>query len=94
MGYHVTEACVLTDSNHPTSIYSRIHSSHEKGFASVNHITFEAIDRSVKLLKNAIFVMDGGHDDNIYTIVFRIVPLYSQPGAKTKCLCSWLVCLF
>ena len=50
-GYHVTEACVLTDSNHPASIYSRIHSSHEKGFTSVNHITFEAIDRSVKLLR-------------------------------------------
>lgn len=63
-GYYVTEACVLTDSNHPASIYSRIHSSHEKGFTSVNHITFEAIDRSVKLLKNATFVMDRGYDDN------------------------------
>ena len=64
MGYHVAEACVLTDSNHPASIYSRIHSSYEKGFTSVNHITFEAIDRSVKLLKNATFVMDRGYDDN------------------------------
>lgn len=63
-GYYITEACVLTDSNHPASIYSRIHSSHEKGFTSVNHITFEAIDRSVKLLKNATFVMDRGYDDN------------------------------
>lgn len=63
-GYYVTEACVLTDSNHPASIYSRIHSSHEKGFTSVNHITFEAIDRSVELLKNATFVMDRGYDDN------------------------------
>lgn len=41
----------MTDSNHPVSIYSRIHSSHEKGFTSVNHITFETIDRSVKILK-------------------------------------------
>lgn len=56
-GYHVTEACVLTDSNHPASVYSRIHSSNEKGFTSVNHITFEAIDCSVKLLKNSTFVM-------------------------------------
>lgn len=63
-GYHVTEVCVLTDSNHPASIYSRIHSSHEKGFTSVNHITFETIDRSVKILKNATFVMDRGYDDN------------------------------
>ena len=63
-GYYVIEACVLTDSNHPASIYSRIHSSHEKEFTSVNHITFETIDRSVKLLKNATFVMDRGYDDN------------------------------
>ena len=28
-GYHVTEACVLTKSNHPVSIFSRIHSSSE-----------------------------------------------------------------
>ena len=54
----------MTDSNHPASVYSRIHSSNEKGFTSVNHITFEAIDRSVKLLKNATFVMDRGYDDN------------------------------
>lgn len=64
MGYHVAEACVLTDSNHPASIYSRIHSSYEKGFTSVNHITFEAIDRSVKLLKNSTFVIDRGYDDD------------------------------
>ena len=29
-GYHVTEACVLTGSNHPVSIFSKIHSSKEK----------------------------------------------------------------
>ncbi|MCM1326160.1 MAG: hypothetical protein NC094_02475 [Bacteroidales bacterium] len=29
-GYLVTEACVLTASNHPVSIFSRIHSSAEK----------------------------------------------------------------
>lgn len=29
-GYHVTEACVLTGSNHPVSIFSKIHSSEEK----------------------------------------------------------------
>ena len=26
-GYHVTEACILTKSNHPVSIFSKIHSS-------------------------------------------------------------------
>ena len=29
-GYHVTESCVLTTSNHPVSVFSRIHSSSEK----------------------------------------------------------------
>lgn len=29
-GYHVTEACVLAGSNHPVSIFSKIHSSEEK----------------------------------------------------------------
>lgn len=31
-GYHVTEATVLTNSNHPVSIFSEIHSSEEKNF--------------------------------------------------------------
>ena len=26
-GYHVTESCVLTTSNHPISIFSKVHSS-------------------------------------------------------------------
>lgn len=63
-GYHVTEACVLTDSNHPVSIFSRIHSSNEKGFTSANHITFEAMERGAQLFKKATFVMDRGYDDN------------------------------
>lgn len=37
-GYHVTEACVLTTSNHPVSIFSRIHSSAEKNYKSANAI--------------------------------------------------------
>lgn len=63
-GYHVTEACVLTDSNHPVSVYSRIHSSNEKGFTSVNHITYEAMEQGAALFKKATFVMDRGYDDN------------------------------
>ena len=43
-GYHVTEACVLTDSNHPVSMFSELHSSTEKGFTSTNHITFAAME--------------------------------------------------
>lgn len=44
-GYHVTEACVLTISNHPVSIFSKIHSSAEKGYKSANAITFQAMEQ-------------------------------------------------
>ena len=63
-GYHVTEACVLTASNHPVSIFSELHSSTEKGFTSTNHITFSAMERGAKLFKKATYVMDRGYDDN------------------------------
>ena len=63
-GYHVTEACVLTNSNYPVSIFSRIHSSREKNFTSVNDITFAAMERGAALFGKASFVMDRGYDDN------------------------------
>ena len=63
-GYHVTEACVLTKNNHPVSIFSRIHSSKEKDFTSVNDITFSAMERGAALFGKATFVMDRGYDDN------------------------------
>ena len=63
-GYHVTEACVLTNSNHPVSIFSRIHSSSEKDYKSVNTITFEAMEQGAALFKKATFAMDRGYDDN------------------------------
>lgn len=63
-GYHVTEATVLTDSSHPISIFSEIHSSKEKGFTSINDITFSAMERATALFKKATFVMDRGYDDN------------------------------
>jgi hypothetical protein len=63
-GYHVTEACVLTKSNHPVSLYSRLHSSMEKNFSSANTITFEAMERAAALFGKATFVMDRGYDDN------------------------------
>ena len=63
-GYHVTEACVLTNNNHPVSIFSRIHSSKEKEFTSVNDITFSAMERGAALFEKATFVMDRGYDDN------------------------------
>ena len=63
-GYHVTEACVLTDNDHPVSIFSQIHSSREKEFTSVNDITFSAMERGAALFGKATFVMDRGYDDN------------------------------
>jgi hypothetical protein len=63
-GYHVTEACVLTGSNHPVSIFSEIHSSKEKDFTSINDITFSAMERGATLFGKVTFVMDRGYDDN------------------------------
>jgi hypothetical protein len=63
-GYHVTEACVMTKSNHPVSIYSKIHSSKEKTFTSINNVTFEAMERGKAMFGKATFVMDRGYDDN------------------------------
>ena len=63
-GYHVTEACVLTKSNHPVSIFSEIHSSKEKSFTSTNDVTFSALQRGAAMFGRATFVMDQGYDDN------------------------------
>ena len=63
-GYHVTEACVLTTSSHPVSIFSRIHSSAEKGYKSANTITFDAMKQGAALFGKATFCMDRGYDDN------------------------------
>ena len=63
-GYHVTEACVLTSNNHPVSIFSKIHSSHEKDYKSANTITFQAMEQGAALFGKATFSMDRGYDDN------------------------------
>lgn len=63
-GYHVTEACAMTGNGHPVSIFSKIHSAHEKDFKSVNSITFSALERGAQLFGKATFVMDRGYDDN------------------------------
>ena len=62
--YHVTEACVLTKSNHPVSFFSEIHSSKEKSFISTNDVTFSAMERGSAMFGRATFVMDRGYDDN------------------------------
>ena len=58
------EACVLTTSNHPVSIFSKIHSSTEKDYKSANTITFDAMKQGASLFGKATFCMDRGYDDN------------------------------
>ena len=54
----------MTKDNHPVSIYSKIHSSKEKTFTSVNSVTFDAMERGKAMFGKATFVMDRGYDDN------------------------------
>lgn len=63
-GYHITEACVLTTSRHPVSIFSKIHSSSQKDYKSANAITFQAMEQGAALFGKATFAMDRGYDDN------------------------------
>lgn len=63
-GSHVTEACALTKNGHPVSVFSKVHSSKEKDFTSINDVTFSAMERAASLFGKATFVMDRGYDDN------------------------------
>ena len=89
-GYYVTEACVLTKSDHPVSIFSEIHSSKEKNFTSTNDITFSAMERGAALFKKATFVMDRGYDDNK---MFLKQPIYGQRTDKNLKLLQEFLCL-
>lgn len=60
----MTEATVLTSNRHSVSFFSEIHSSSEKGFTSLNHVTFSAMECAKALFGQATFVMDRGYDDN------------------------------
>ena len=63
-GYHVTEACVMTTEGNPVSIFSKIHSSAETSYTSINDVTFSALERGAALFGKATFAMDRGYDDN------------------------------
>ena len=65
-GYHVTEITALTrNSNHPISLFSKIHSSYEKNYVSTNAITFDALKKATRIAgKKATFVFDRGYDMN------------------------------
>jgi hypothetical protein len=64
-GYWISEACVLSKSNQPLSLYSHIYSQHEKKYTSNNTNTLRAIDASVGAIgRKATFVCDRGYDSN------------------------------
>ena len=72
-GYHITEITALTkESRQPLSLYSKIHSSQEKDFVSVNTITYEALRRSFEIAPEATYVFDRGYDMNdLFTFMYR-----------------------
>lgn len=68
-GYHHTEIVGLTENRkQPISIFSKIHSSKEKEFKSINSVTYEGLNKIISLLENrelkGIFVHDRGYDNN------------------------------
>ncbi|HHU81178.1 MAG TPA: transposase, partial [Acholeplasmataceae bacterium] len=67
-GYMVTELVALTEKEkHPVSLYSHIHSSHEKGYKSINDVTFHGMNRVIEhIKKRCTFVFDRGYDANKY----------------------------
>ena len=74
-GYHVTEACVLTTGNHPVSIFSKVHSSAEKGYKSANTVTFEATElrnRRKGKIKTNVFYKGKNHEAYISHVKVQI----------------------
>ena len=66
-GYMVTELVALTEKEkHPVSLYSHIHSSHEKGYKSINDVTFHGMNRVIEHIKTLYLCLDRGYDANKY----------------------------
>ena len=68
-GYHVTEIVGVSQTKkQPISMFSKVHSSTSKDYVSANAITFEGLDKIVKILNErnlkGIFVNDRGYDAN------------------------------
>jgi len=64
-GYHVTEITALSErTRQPFSLFSLIHSSHEKEYVSVNDITFKALKKTITRFPNSTYVFDRGYDMN------------------------------
>lgn len=64
-GYHVTEMTALSErTRQPYSLFSLIHSSHEKEYVSVNDITFKALTKTISRFPNSTYIFDRGYDMN------------------------------
>lgn len=86
-GYHVTEATVLTNSNHPVSILSEIHSSEEKNFTSINTVTFSAMDRGYD--GNKMFLkLDSLNQDCVIRLTAKRKLFYHNKWVFATELCS------
>jgi hypothetical protein len=54
----------MTTEGNPVSIFSKIHSSAETSYTSINDVTFSALERGASMFEKATFAMDRGYDDN------------------------------
>ena len=68
-GYHVTEIVGVTKTRkQPISMFSKVHSSISKDYVSTNAVTFEGLDKIVKMLDErelkGTFINDRGYDAN------------------------------
>ena len=64
-GYHVTEITALSErTRQPFSLFSLIHSSHEKEYVSVNDITFKALTKTISRFPKSTYIFDRGYDMN------------------------------
>ena len=68
-GYHVTEIVGVTKTKkQPISMFSKVHSSTSKDYVSANAVTFEGLDKIIKMLNErklkGIFINDRGYDSN------------------------------
>lgn len=73
-GYYMTEIVGLTDRNkQPVSLFSRIHSSYEKGYKSVNKILYAGLKQVIEAVgKKATYIFDRGYDMNaLFTFMFK-----------------------
>ena len=64
-GYHVTEIAAITGKRkQPFSLFSHIHSSHEKDYVSANAITYAALEKTMAHFPDSTYVFDRGYDMN------------------------------